>query len=84
MQTADIEEAPVAFAVVVALLDAGVHVGETLGLKWGAIPWDADDDPARALGSTARWGDTHEMHSTARLGSTQTRHALDPRPTIMA
>ncbi len=43
-------EGPEAAAVVLLLLDAGLRLGEALGLVWGRIVWGADDDdPSRAL-----------------------------------
>jgi integrase len=49
LEAAEAED-PIAFAFVVTLLDAGLRVGEALGLKWGAIRWGADeDDPTRTL-----------------------------------
>jgi integrase len=36
--------------MVLVLLDAGLRLGEALGLRWGAIAWGADDgDRGRAL-----------------------------------
>jgi len=44
------EQGPIAHALVVTLLDAGLRLGEALGLRWGAVRWgDGDDDPRRAL-----------------------------------
>jgi len=36
-------EGPAAHALVVLLLDAGLRLGEALGLRWGAIAWGADE-----------------------------------------
>lgn len=39
-----------ALALVLLMLDAGLRLGEALGMTWGAIAWGADeDDPRRAL-----------------------------------
>ena len=39
-----------AYVLVLLLLDAGLRMGEALGLPWGAIAWGQDgDDPSRAL-----------------------------------
>jgi len=43
-------EGPVPLAKVLLLLDAGLRVGEAVGLTWGGIVWGTDDaDPTRAL-----------------------------------
>jgi integrase len=43
-------EGLVAYVFVVLLLDAGLRVGEALGLRWSAISWGADDsDRGRCL-----------------------------------
>ncbi|HTF36645.1 MAG TPA: tyrosine-type recombinase/integrase [Myxococcota bacterium] len=43
-------EGAIPSAFVLTLLDAGLRVGEVLGLKWGAIRWGEDEnDPTRAL-----------------------------------
>jgi len=39
-----------AYVLVLLLLDAGLRMGEALGLRWGAITWgDGEDDRRRAL-----------------------------------
>lgn len=44
------QEGPEASALVLLLLDAGLRLGEALGLRWGAIAWGADDgDRSRSL-----------------------------------
>ncbi len=44
------DEGPVAHVFVLLLLDAGMRVGEALGLTWGSIAWGGDrDDRSRAL-----------------------------------
>jgi len=44
------EEGLLAWALVITLLDAGLRLGEALGLRWGRIAWGRDgDDLVRAL-----------------------------------
>ena len=44
------EEGTEAHLLVLLLLDAGLRLGEALGLRWGAVVWGQDnDDPRRAL-----------------------------------
>jgi hypothetical protein len=43
------EEGPIPFALVLLCLDAGMRLGEALGLRWQAIEWGDDRDPNRAL-----------------------------------
>jgi integrase len=55
------EENPRASVLVLLLLDAGLRMGEALGLTWGAISWGGDDlDTSRAL---------HIFHTRPRGGS---------------
>jgi len=43
-------EGPEPAALVLLLLDAGLRLGEALGLRWGSIVWgESEDDPRRAL-----------------------------------
>ena len=43
-------EGPEAAALVLLLLDAGLRLGEALGLRWGSIVWgESEGDPRRAL-----------------------------------
>ncbi|MEE8551188.1 MAG: tyrosine-type recombinase/integrase, partial [Gemmatimonadota bacterium] len=44
------QEGPVAHLLVLLLLDAGLRLGEVLGLRWGKIIWGADEsDLSRSL-----------------------------------
>ena len=43
------EEGLTAAALVLLCLDAGLRLGETLGLRWGSIEWRDDQDQTRAL-----------------------------------
>ena len=44
------KESPRAYLLVLLLLDAGLRMGEALGLTWGGVSWGADDsDASRAL-----------------------------------
>ena len=43
------DEGPTAYLLVLLLLDAGLRLGETLGLRWGSVTWGGDDDPHRCL-----------------------------------
>jgi integrase len=46
---AAVDEGLVSYALVSLCLDAGLRLGEALGLRWQAIEWGDDRDPNRAL-----------------------------------
>ena len=44
------KEGPVSHVLVLLLLDAGLRLGEVLGLRWGGVVWgESENDRTRAL-----------------------------------
>jgi len=73
-----------AHVLVLLLLDAGLRVGEALGLRWGSIVWAGDDDDkARSLiidhaRPRGREGGPPKSGRSRRVGlSRRARHALE-------
>ena len=66
---ASAEEGLIPLAFVLLCLDAGLRLGEALGLRWQSIEWGDDRDPNRALRieeARPRGGEQQHAHRVRR------------------